>query len=256
VHLVILLLLVLALALLVLALVGGNSALAACSIVVSLVAVGLVVRARQRRAERVRAGTAEADRLARLQAEQDEATRLLAAATAEASRRAAAAAPGSAAPGSAAPGSAAAGSAPPDSTAPDSTAAGGQPAGAPPRTLVTDDALALFDTPAAGPAEFAVPAGLAVPAGSAPAAGRHAGQPTEAGRRPAPDTSEPPAAETVAPLERHGQARVWVIDGRPRYHLIECRHLDGSAEPVSLNQAVEDGFTPCAVCDPDNRITS
>jgi hypothetical protein len=67
---------------------------------------------------------------------------------------------------------------------------------------------------------------------------------------------EPPAAETVAPLERHGQARVWVIDGRPRYHLAECRHLDGSAEPISLSQAVEDGFTPCADCDPDNRITN
>jgi hypothetical protein len=47
-----------------------------------------------------------------------------------------------------------------------------------------------------------------------------------------------------------------VIDGRPRYHLAECRHLDGSAEPVSLNQAVQDCFTPCADCDPDNRITS
>ncbi|MFL6161193.1 MAG: hypothetical protein ACJ74U_03105 [Jatrophihabitantaceae bacterium] len=66
---------------------------------------------------------------------------------------------------------------------------------------------------------------------------------------------EPAAAETIAPLERHGQARVWVIDGRPRYHLTECRQLDGSAEPISLAQAVADGFTPCADCDPDNRIT-
>jgi len=117
---------------------------------------------------------------------------------------------------------------------------GGKPAEPPPRTLITDDALALFNLPGAGPAEFAVPAGLAVPAGGGPVA--------EAG--------EPAAAETVAPLDRHGQARVWVIDGRPRYHLAECRHLDGSAEPVSLNQAVQDGFTPCADCDPDNRITS
>ena len=71
-----------------------------------------------------------------------------------------------------------------------------------------------------------------------------------------PPVDEPPAADTLPPLDRHGQARVWVIDGRPRYHLLECGHLDGSAEPISLAQAVEDGFTPCADCDPDNRITS
>jgi hypothetical protein len=66
---------------------------------------------------------------------------------------------------------------------------------------------------------------------------------------------EPSAADTIAPLERHGQARVWVIDGRPRYHLTECRRVDSAAEPISLAQAVTDGFTPCAECDPDNRIT-
>jgi hypothetical protein len=239
VHLVILLLLVVALALLVLGLVGGNSALAACSIAVSLIVVALIVRARQRRAERAQASVAEAERLARIEAEQDEATRLLAAATAEASRRAAAAP--SERTAAAGPREQAAAAAPGSPAAPGSAVErGGKPADPPPRTLITDDALALFNLPGAGPAEFAVPAGLAVPAGR--------GSVAEAG--------EPPAAETVAPLDRHGQARVWVIDGRPRYHLAECRHLDGRAEPVSLNQAVQDGFSPCADCDPDNRITS
>ncbi len=44
---------------------------------------------------------------------------------------------------------------------------------------------------------------------------------------------------------------VWVIDGRPRYHLGECSFLaDKDAEPVPLQQAIEDGFTPCSICSP------
>ncbi|HJQ01621.1 MAG TPA: hypothetical protein VJ851_08475 [Jatrophihabitans sp.] len=67
--------------------------------------------------------------------------------------------------------------------------------------------------------------------------------------------AEPPAADTTPPLTGHGQRQVWVIDGRPRYHLAGCDFLLGrSGQPIPLSQAVEDGFTPCARCDPDNRL--
>lgn len=63
---------------------------------------------------------------------------------------------------------------------------------------------------------------------------------------------EPPAASTEAPLRAHGGDIVVVIDGHPRYHAQRCRYLLGRAsETVPLRQAVEDGFTPCSMCDPD-----
>lgn len=47
--------------------------------------------------------------------------------------------------------------------------------------------------------------------------------------------------------------RVWVVDGRPRYHLESCLILkDQDAEPIPLAQATEDGFMPCSLCEPDN----
>ena len=63
---------------------------------------------------------------------------------------------------------------------------------------------------------------------------------------------EPPAANTEAPLRAHGNDVVAVIDGHPRYHAQRCRYLLGRAsEAIPLRQAVEDGFTPCSMCDPD-----
>lgn len=45
---------------------------------------------------------------------------------------------------------------------------------------------------------------------------------------------------------------VFVVDLRPRYHLENCAHLRGrEAVPIPLNEAREDGFTPCARCRPD-----
>jgi hypothetical protein len=44
---------------------------------------------------------------------------------------------------------------------------------------------------------------------------------------------------------------VWVIDGRPRYHLRQCVIIQGQdAEPIPFDQAVEDGFMPCSLCEP------
>jgi len=48
---------------------------------------------------------------------------------------------------------------------------------------------------------------------------------------------------------------VRVIDGRPRYHVAGCVHLLGADhEPIPVNEAIELGFTPCALCEPDSRL--
>ena len=68
---------------------------------------------------------------------------------------------------------------------------------------------------------------------------------------------EPAAAQTEPPLETHHAQPVWVIDGRPRYHLSSCIFIIGRRpEPVSLSQAVEDGFSPCSQCDPDTALVA
>ncbi len=44
---------------------------------------------------------------------------------------------------------------------------------------------------------------------------------------------------------------VFVIDGRPRYHLGQCLHLLGrDYEGLPVSEAIELGFTPCAHCRP------
>jgi hypothetical protein len=78
-----------------------------------------------------------------------------------------------------------------------------------------------------------------------------------AGQPPDSDGDEPAAAATEAPLRAHGDETVWVIDGRPRYHVAACAFLANRAsEPIPLRQAVEDGFTPCALCDPDAALAA
>jgi len=50
-------------------------------------------------------------------------------------------------------------------------------------------------------------------------------------------------------------AEVLVIDGRPRYHMAGCVHLLGrESEPLPVGEAVELGFTPCALCEPDSAL--
>lgn len=55
----------------------------------------------------------------------------------------------------------------------------------------------------------------------------------------------------VATLSRE----VLVIDGRPRYHLPDCVHLTNrDSEPLPIGEAIELGFTPCALCEPDSKL--
>jgi hypothetical protein len=72
----------------------------------------------------------------------------------------------------------------------------------------------------------------------------------------------PDAATTVMPAlaadsnqmwSAHSPAgEVWVIDGRPRFHLASCAIIQGQdAEPIPFDQATEDGFMPCSLCEPN-----
>jgi hypothetical protein len=48
---------------------------------------------------------------------------------------------------------------------------------------------------------------------------------------------------------------VRVVDGRPRYHLAGCVHLLGrDSESLPVHEAVELGFTPCGLCEPDTTL--
>jgi hypothetical protein len=75
---------------------------------------------------------------------------------------------------------------------------------------------------------------------------------SEAHEQDPPD--EPPIQQaTVAESARVATmvTEVFVIDGRPRYHLGQCLHLLGrDYEGLPVAEAVELGFTPCAHCQP------
>jgi hypothetical protein len=48
---------------------------------------------------------------------------------------------------------------------------------------------------------------------------------------------------------------VLVLDERPRYHLAGCVHVTGRTTiPLPVDEARRDGFTPCAVCEPDRNL--
>ncbi len=76
------------------------------------------------------------------------------------------------------------------------------------------------------------------------------------------EDEDPPDEPKAQPTPPAVQARVAqlttdviVVDGRPRYHLANCVHLIGrEAEPLPVNEAIELGFTPCSLCDPDTTL--
>lgn len=58
--------------------------------------------------------------------------------------------------------------------------------------------------------------------------------------------------EPAAPPSAAAADEVWVIDGRPRYHLADCAIIQGQdAEPIPFEQATEDGFMACSLCEPN-----
>ncbi len=73
------------------------------------------------------------------------------------------------------------------------------------------------------------------------------------------DPPDEPAAQVVSPQDAARVAQlsteVLVIDGRPRYHHPACVHLLGREnEPLPVSEAVELGFTPCGLCEPDTAM--
>jgi clumping factor A len=70
---------------------------------------------------------------------------------------------------------------------------------------------------------------------------------------PLPQRIQPSDAVRVSRMT----ADVLVVDGRPRYHLADCPHLDGrETEPVPVAEAVDLGFTPCGLCRPVDRLVA
>lgn len=73
------------------------------------------------------------------------------------------------------------------------------------------------------------------------------------------DPPDEPVAQRVTASDAARIARmstdVLVIDGRPRYHVAGCVHLLGRPfEPLPVGEAVDLGFTPCGLCEPDSTL--
>ena len=72
-----------------------------------------------------------------------------------------------------------------------------------------------------------------------------------------PDDEPAPEMTSAADRARVSQLThdVYVVDGRPRYHLRECVHLLGrESEALPVGEANELGFTPCGACEPDAAL--
>ena len=75
------------------------------------------------------------------------------------------------------------------------------------------------------------------------------------------DPPDEPVAQHVNASDAARIARmstdVLVIDGRPRYHVAGCVHLLGRPfEPLPVGEAIDLGFTPCGLCEPDSALLS
>ena len=122
--------------------------------------------------------------------------------------------------------------------------------------LLWRTAPTLRSRPAAGPAH----AGTSPdPAPVVPGVGAPALAPEPVAPAAAAVTAEPvtapvtaPVAPFVAPAVQPAVPDVWVIDGRPRFHRVDCVQLVGQPiEPIPAGQALEDGFIPCSLCAPN-----
>jgi len=104
----------------------------------------------------------------------------------------------------------------------------------------SDRAVVEPPEPAARPAA-AVPARATVPVD---------GPVDELDQDAEPAEEDTDAADVLVVSEL--DAEVVVLDERPRYHLAACRWVgDRSTLPLSVSEARQLGFSPCAVCTPD-----
>lgn len=108
------------------------------------------------------------------------------------------------------------------------------------------------DAPAVGRSGSPGAATMTIPQQAPPGAER-SDQPAEE------DPPDEPAAQQVSAADSARVGRmgteVLVVDGRPRYHLPGCVHLLGrESESLPVSEAVELGFTPCSLCEPDSAL--
>lgn len=97
------------------------------------------------------------------------------------------------------------------------------------------------------------------PGSSRSSSGEFAGVDDSMGERLDPDREPDEENTKVADLLVISELRVEVrvIDEHPRYHLNQCRWLDGRPTlTLAMKEARELGFTPCAVCTPDAVIAA
>jgi len=128
-------------------------------------------------------------------------------------------------------------------------------AAAPERTAA-DEGTAAGGT-ADGAATAAGDRRTGTPAAAAERAAGGAGAP--ASRKAVPEDLADPPVEDVEVTDLlmvvDLKDEVLVIDEHPRYHLAGCAHLAGRATiPLPVDEARADGFTPCAVCEPDRNL--
>lgn len=72
---------------------------------------------------------------------------------------------------------------------------------------------------------------------------------------PIDEPGEVPISSVEAAALMRMDAEVMVVDGRPRFHLGGCVHLVGrESEPLPAYEAVELGFSPCALCHPAQSL--
>jgi hypothetical protein len=85
------------------------------------------------------------------------------------------------------------------------------------------------------------------------ATGSAAGMDDDPPGEPPVQTTSPANVARIALLT----TEVLVVDGRPRYHLAGCVHLLGrESEPLPVGEALELGFTPCGMCEPDSDLVA
>lgn len=72
---------------------------------------------------------------------------------------------------------------------------------------------------------------------------------------PADEPAELAMSSVEAAALMRMDAEVMVVDGRPRFHLGGCVHLvDRESEALPAFEAVELGFSPCALCRPAQSL--
>jgi hypothetical protein len=73
----------------------------------------------------------------------------------------------------------------------------------------------------------------------------------EMARKPAVDSSAPPASRTsLGAPQSVDEVTVYITRTGRKYHTAGCRYLSKSQIPISLKDAKARGYGPCSVCNP------